>query len=130
MNSLLTVKESAKYFGIHPSTIYRLINRGDSPFQRRKGIGYRARESDLDDWWEETAVSHPPIADLLPKIDIALDGYDKLFLERRTEMNGTVRYRYPFGSVLMRKTKRLLQNAEKTRGKKERGTRDRGGDNI
>lgn len=38
-------------------------------------------------------------------VDILHSDYDKLFLIRRTEMNGTVRYRYSFGSVTLRKTK-------------------------
>jgi len=100
------VKEAADYFSVHSSSIYHLISLGDSPFKRRKGIGYRARKSVLDAWWEETAASPPPIADILPKFDISLNGYDKMLLKRRTELNGITRWSYPIGSVLMRKTKR------------------------
>jgi integrase len=70
------------------------------------GVGIRFEKEELDKWLNESSCKSSRFAEVLPKFDIALDGYDKLFLERRTELKGAIRWSYPFGSVLMRKTKK------------------------
>lgn len=105
MNSLHTVKEAAEILNVHPNSIYKGIINGDIPACKLPGIGIRLKLEEIEEWTSGHSTKKAQFVDILPKFDIALDGYDKLFLERRTEMNGTVRYKYPFGSVLMRKTK-------------------------
>jgi len=105
MDKLLTVKDLSSFLNLHPGTIYRLVEKGKVPFIKRKGLGIRFRKEEIEEWLKKGFHRVSQISEILPKFDIALDGYDKLFLERRTEMNGVVRYKYPFGSVLMRKTK-------------------------
>jgi excisionase family DNA binding protein len=106
MDKLLTVKEAAEFLSIYPQNLYKLIAKRQIPFIKKLGIGYRIRPSDLKRWMEEGSSHYPIIGEILPKFDISLDGYDKLFLERRTELKGSIRWSYPFGSVLMRKTKK------------------------
>ncbi len=104
MEKLLTVQEAAKMFNVHPNTIYKRIINGDIPACKLPGIGIRLILEEINEWASGHSTKRNQISNILPKLDITLDGYDKLFLERRTEMNGVVRYKYPFGSVLMRKT--------------------------
>ena len=54
---------------------------------------------------EEGSSKRSQIAEILPKFDLSLDGYDKLFLKRRTELKGQTRWTYGIGSVILRKTK-------------------------
>jgi len=105
MNTLLTVPEAAKILNVHPNSIYKGIKAGDIPAYKIPGIGIRLRLEEIEDWASSNSTKGYLLPDIIPKFDITLAGYDKLFLERRTEVNGTVRYKYPFGSVLMRKTK-------------------------
>lgn len=104
METLLTAQEAAKMFNVHPNTIYKGILNGDIPACKLPGIGIRLILEEIEEWASGHSTKRNQISNILPKLDITLDSYDKLFLERRTEMNGVVRYKYPFGSVLMRKT--------------------------
>lgn len=51
-DSLLTVKETAEYFGVSCSTVYRYTSRSKLP-HIRKSFGLRFRKTDLDDWLEK-----------------------------------------------------------------------------
>lgn len=53
MDKLITVKEAAELLSINEKTLYRLISQRQIPFIRRKGLGYRLRESDLIRWLQE-----------------------------------------------------------------------------
>ena len=105
MDHLLTVKEAASYMRVHPNTVYKGIKGGIIPAYKISRVGTRLKKNDLDELTLKCATKLSNLSEVLPKFDITLAGYDKLFLERRTEVNGTVRYKYPFGSVLVRKTK-------------------------
>lgn len=109
MQELFTVSQVSQYLHMHPKTIYKLVGNNKIPHLRIEGSGIRFKKYKLDEWLEERASQPSPITEILPKLDISLDGckgYDKLFLVRRTELNGEVRWTYSHGSVIQRKTKR------------------------
>lgn len=102
MEKLLTVKEVAQVLNCHPQTLYK-----NKEFPRivLPGIGVRFREKDIKGWINKRSLKNHSLLESFTKVDLALDKYDKLFLERRTELKGLVTWSYPFGSVRMRKTK-------------------------
>jgi excisionase family DNA binding protein len=53
---IVTVKGLAGYLHCHPSTVYRLVNRGDIPGFRLGG-GWRFKIADIDQWCRRTAVN-------------------------------------------------------------------------
>jgi len=53
METLLTVKEAAKFLSIHRKSLYRLISQHRIPFIRKPGIGYRFKHSHLERWLQE-----------------------------------------------------------------------------
>lgn len=108
MNTFLTVPQTAAYLQVHVKTLYTWINENKIPHYRIGGWGIRIKKVEIDEWIEKGS-SPPPLAELLPRLEISLDGlkgFDKLLLIRRTEMNGTVRWTYPHGSVTRKETKR------------------------
>lgn len=58
MPKLLTVKELSEIIDIHPQTVYQLIYRKKIPFIKKRGIGYRFRMEDIENWI--TQDHHPP----------------------------------------------------------------------
>jgi len=57
--SVLTVKELAVYLRIHPSTIYRLLKRGQLP-AFRIGSDWRFNVEEIDRWRVEGEKKHNP----------------------------------------------------------------------
>jgi excisionase family DNA binding protein len=57
--SVLTVKELAVYLRIHPSTIYRLLKRGQLP-AFRIGSDWRFNVEEIDRWRVEGERKHNP----------------------------------------------------------------------
>jgi len=53
---IVTVKGLAGYLQCHPSTVYRLVKRGDIPGFRLGG-GWRFKIGDIDHWCRRTAVN-------------------------------------------------------------------------
>lgn len=103
---LLTVAEAAVYLSVHPKTLYKLVRREEIPFHRIKGVGIRFVKSELDEWIKGYSCKPAQIAEALKKFNISLTGYDKLFLVRRSVVNGEVRWTYLHGSVIQRKNKK------------------------
>ena len=58
MDKLMTVQEAASYLNCHPITLRKLISERQVPFIKKKGLGIRLRESDLDKWLDSN--SYPP----------------------------------------------------------------------
>ena len=50
---LVSLKELAEILGVHPQTIYQLIYQRKIPYIKKKGIGYRFRIKDINNWIEE-----------------------------------------------------------------------------
>ena len=105
MDQLHTVKQVAEILNVHPNTIYKGIINGDIPARKLPGIGIRLKLEEIEEWASGYSTKGNHISDILPKFDITLAGYDKLFLERRTELKGITRWSYSIGSVLKRETK-------------------------
>lgn len=57
---LLDSKAAAKLIGIHEKTIQKLARAGKVP-AGRIGDLWRFRASELDDWWQSTLHSTPPL---------------------------------------------------------------------
>ena len=51
---VMTLKETADYLRVHPSTIYRLLKAGALP-SLRIGSDWRFIKADLDDWLKKQA---------------------------------------------------------------------------
>lgn len=104
---LLTVKEAAELLSVHPNTVYKLVEAGRIPAIRRNGIGIRFKRENLDRWLEQGSQKYSALFESLPKFDIALSEYDKLFLKQNGGNMGSKGkvWHYPFGSVYLRLTK-------------------------
>lgn len=90
---------------LHPNSIYKLVKSQEIPFIKRKNIGIRFRREEIEEWLARGSFKSFQLSELLPKLDLSLDGYDKLFLIGRTELKNQIRWRYGIGSVILRKTK-------------------------
>ncbi len=88
MKALLTVPQAAEYLQVHVKTLYKWINENRIPHYRIGGGGIRLKKVEIDEWIEKGS-SPPPLAELLPRLEISLDGlkgFDRLLLIRRTEI--------------------------------------------
>jgi excisionase family DNA binding protein len=103
--ALFSVKEISSYLGISSSTIYRLVENNEIPYIKRKGLGLRFRIEEIDRWLERDSHKVSQISEILPRLDLCLDEYDRIFLKRRTELKGQTRWTYGIGSVILRRTK-------------------------
>jgi excisionase family DNA binding protein len=105
---LLTVREAAESLRLSKYTLYRLCEKGKIPYLKL-GRGLRFKAQDLEEWFTWGSFKPLPPDSLSPKVDLALDAYDRLFLKSR---KGGVKvspkgktWNYPFGSVFLRLTK-------------------------
>jgi len=101
-----SAKEASIRYNIPLKTLYKY--KDDIGYIKKKGLGIRFRDEDIESWLKG-GYHKSALSEVLPKFDISLDGckgYDKLFLIRRKELNGIIRWTYPIGSILQRKTKR------------------------
>lgn len=105
MNQLLSVREAEKYLGCSRTFLDKERKRGNLDYIKL-GSRIKFRKSDLDKLIDQSIYRSSGLREILPKLDLALDHYDKMMLQWRSELNGVTRWRYPIGSVLMRKTKR------------------------
>ena len=63
MEQLLSVNEAASYLQLHPITIYKLVNKSAIPFIRKKGLGIRFRDKDLDEWLDQGSIKTSSLFD-------------------------------------------------------------------
>lgn len=103
--TLLSVKEVSSLLNVHPNTIYLLARSGEIPSIKKKGVGIRFRREEIEEWLARGSHRAHQISELLPKLDLSLDEYDKMVLRRRTELKDRIRWNYGIGSVVLRKTK-------------------------
>ena len=54
-DAIMKVVEVAEYLNVHPSTIYKLIHKGQIPFFRI-GIDYRFDRNAIDKWMTDRQV--------------------------------------------------------------------------
>jgi len=102
---LLTVKEVSSLVQLHPNTIYKLVEKGEIPFSRIRGVCIRFEEERITEWLKERSSKTYPLLEPLLKANLALDGYDKLFLKGGKSRMSQKVWSYPFGSVYLRQTK-------------------------
>lgn len=55
-SKIMTVKEVSDYLHVHPSTIYRLLKRGELP-AFRVGSDWRFNTESIDEWRERQEAS-------------------------------------------------------------------------
>jgi integrase len=110
-NHLLRVKEASAEYGIHPDSLYK--HKDEIGYIKRPGTLTLFPRKNIEKWLEAGYHDSDDLLSLLSDLseyNFSLDNsfrkYEKVRLKRRTEaMNGEVRYKYPFGTVLERKTK-------------------------
>jgi excisionase family DNA binding protein len=103
MNGLLTVKEVAKYLKLHTNSVYKLAENGEIPCIRRKGLGLRFREKDIDSWLEKGTEETKKILETYPKFEPKIEDYDKVFLKGGSGLKSKkTRWRYVNGTVYLR----------------------------
>jgi excisionase family DNA binding protein len=104
MTRLLTVRELAGAFHLHPQTVYRWKREGLLPFVSL-GAKVRFDEDEVERFIRERRILTRPLP--LPKVDFSLDGYDRLLLKggRKALSKDSRRWNYGIGSVSARKTK-------------------------
>ena len=103
MNQLLTVRDLSAYAQIHPTTLYKLVAAGGIPHIRRAGLGIRFKSEEVETWLGQRSPKAPAILGLLPKFDLTLEAYDRL-IPGGVKMSPKDTWRYPFGTVRLRKT--------------------------
>jgi excisionase family DNA binding protein len=105
MDALLTVEDVSQYLGLHPQTVYRRARQGKIPSVRILG-SLRFKRDDIEKLIDRGTVYSP--FDFLPKFEVCLDEYDKLSLKGGKSAVGEKarRWRYAFGAVYLRKTKK------------------------
>jgi excisionase family DNA binding protein len=105
MNSLLTVADVSQYLGLHPQTVYRQAHQGKIPCVHI--LGNLRFEKDKIEKLIDLGTARNPL-DSLPKLEISLEECDRLYLKGGKSAVGknTRRWRYAFGAVYLRKTKR------------------------
>jgi excisionase family DNA binding protein len=106
MIELVSVRELALSLGCHPVTLYRLVERGQIPFIKIKGLGLRFRRDDLDAWLQGGA--HRPAinpASLLAFPVYAIPSQHGGKSEMARKAKSKTRFNLDYGSVYIRKTK-------------------------
>jgi excisionase family DNA binding protein len=103
---LLSAKELSLYLGVSPCSVYRLVEKGELPSIRGKGLRIRFKKEDIDSWLE-TRKSRlhqtPPLFESSLNVEFDLKSYDKLYLKGGNTMKSEGRrWTYPFGSVYVR----------------------------
>lgn len=99
---LLTVKELSSLLSLHPNTIYKLVEKGEIPFIKRKGVGIRFRKEEVEEWLNQGSLKINSFIESFSKVDLALDRYDRLFLKGGRMSQKAKTWNYPFGSVYLR----------------------------
>ena len=105
MSNFLTVKELSSFLNLHPNTIYKMAEHQEIPFIKRKGVGIRFREKDIEAWLDKGSLKIDSFIESFSKFDLSLDRYDKLFLKGGRMSQKRKIWKYPFGSVYLRLTK-------------------------
>ena len=105
MSQLFTVKDLSSFLSLHQTTVYKLVEKGEIPFIKRRGVGIRFRKEEIEDWLNKGSLKINSLLESISNVDIVLENYDRMFLKRRTELKGQTRWNYGIGSVIRRKTK-------------------------
>lgn len=104
--SLFTLKQLSSFLSLHPNTIYKLVEKRGIPFIKIKGVGIRFRKEDIEAWLEEGSNKNRQITAFLPKFDLTLENYDKIFLKGESALRKkSRRWNYGFGAIYVRETK-------------------------
>lgn len=103
---LLTVRELAGAFSLHPQTVYRWKQRGVLPFVRLSGR-VRFNPDEVERLIREGRTIAAPLPPL-PQVDFSLEAYDRLFLKggAKALSKDSGRWNYSIGSISLRKTKK------------------------
>ncbi len=99
----MDVSSTARYLDVSQSWVRRHL--AELPHCRVGRRLIRLKKKELDDYLRNTVHKIPSFTEVLPKIDLSLEAYDKMFLKWRTELKGQTRWTYGIGSVVLRKTK-------------------------
>jgi len=103
MRQLLTVKEAADFLQLHPKTVYNYLKEGRITYHKI-GNQVRLKECDLEEYLQQG--KHNTSLDILPKLKLSLEKYDKVYLKGRSALNKSLkRWNYGIGSVYTRKSK-------------------------
>ncbi len=105
MSQLFTVKDLSSFLSLHPTTIYKLAEKGEIPFIKRRGVGIRFRKGEIEGWLNQGSLKINSFIESFSKVDLALDRYDRLFLKGGSMSRKEKTWSYPFGSVYLRLTK-------------------------
>ncbi len=110
MKQILTAKEAYEEYSISLDSLYKY--KQEIGFVKRPGTPILFHRRNIEQWLEKG--EHPPddlitlfsdLTDFNFSVDNSFRKFEKVRLERSTEMNGVKRFVYPFGSVIERKTK-------------------------
>jgi len=107
MSHLLTAKELSSFLNVHPKTVYKWASEGRLPFRKINGsIRFDKDEIEAFQKKYKPKKIYPP--ELIPKLDLTLVNYDKMFLKggNCAVSNKKQRWNYGFGTVYIVKTKR------------------------
>lgn len=80
MDQLLTAKELSSFLHVHPKTIYKWATEGRLPHRKING-SIRFEKDEIEAFqqkYKPTKIYQP---DLLLKLDVPLDSYDKMLLK-------------------------------------------------
>lgn len=105
-SGLLNVRVLALSLGLHPVTLYRLVEQGKIPFIKIGRGRIRFEPEAIAEWIEQKSFSPIAAADSFPQVNLSLANYDRLLLKGGVKLSREGKtWRYPFGSVFSRATK-------------------------
>ncbi len=88
---------------VHQNTIYKLIDRQEVPYIKRKGVGIRFRKEEIEEWLNLCSVKKYHHEEHLPMLNISLDDYDRISLKGRSALSKkSKRWNYGFGTIYVR----------------------------
>ena len=56
-NKVLKLKEVARFLRVHPTTLYRMVRRGEIPCYKVGPASWRVNVEDLEKWLKERSVA-------------------------------------------------------------------------
>jgi excisionase family DNA binding protein len=104
MDRLLNVEQVSLLLGCHRISVYRLVQKGEIPFIRKKGLGLRFRKADIETWLDKGVLHGPP-----PPLLTLPSGGGRTFAEGglsgMPKGKSKTRWNFGFGAVYLRRFK-------------------------
>ena len=108
LERLLTVKQVSETLEVHPKTIYRLANEGRLTSIKKRGLGVRFRQAEIDRWLDTGKRVQVPLDVVIPSASPVMADFDRMFLKggKKALSKNSRRWQYRFGTIYIRQSKK------------------------